>query len=71
MEDQPTDRDGSGTSRKIVPTAISIVLLFFALPILCVILYGGAAMAIGGLGIIGLLIAIQYPLMRLLVRRKK
>lgn len=71
MGDQNTGRKEGVVSRKIVRVAITIVLAFFALPIVCAILYGGGAMAMGGLGILAILIAVQYPLMRLLVRRKK
>jgi hypothetical protein len=64
-------QEGGAMSRKVVPVVIAVVLACFAMPIIGIVMYGGVAAALGGLGIIAMLIAIQYPLMRVLVRRKK
>ena len=58
-------------THRAVSIAIVAVVVFFALPILCIVFYGGGAMAFGGLVLLAAMIAIQYPIMRLLVRRKK
>ena len=60
IDDQPKVR-GTRFRRRVLVVAIVVVLLaFFSVPI-AIILYGGAAMAMGGLIMIGLLILCELP----------
>jgi hypothetical protein len=71
MEEPATDRTIGRMKRVAISLAVGVVLALFAMPFLGVVFYGGAGAALGGLSIIAMLIAIQYPLMWLVVRRKK
>jgi hypothetical protein len=67
MGNQPEVR-GSRRRRRVLTFAIITVLLaFFSVPI-AFVLYGGAAAAIGGLVLIGMLIVCQLPVFMLLKR---
>ena len=66
--DKQLGAQGTRFRRRVLTFAITGVLLaFFSVPI-AIILYGGAAAALGGLIVIGMLIACQLPAFMLLKR---